>query len=112
MDHPGERAVGDPGETAGGGVLSREFVVMATRQQAASVTVYPGGPYLVRGAVSIVDQDQTMLERQGTVALCACGRSRRKPLCDGSHKATRDWRDRTALGRAPAPDPAEGAEAG
>ncbi|HEV7452630.1 MAG TPA: CDGSH iron-sulfur domain-containing protein [Pseudonocardiaceae bacterium] len=52
------------------------------------ITVYPDGPYLVRGAYSIVDAngDEVKLTRR-TVALCRCGRSSQKPWCDSSHKS-------------------------
>jgi len=52
------------------------------------ITAYPDGPYLVRGAYSIVDAngDEVKLTRR-TVALCRCGRSNQKPWCDSSHKS-------------------------
>jgi CDGSH-type Zn-finger protein len=53
---------------------------------AASVTVYPDGPLVVRGDVEIRDLDGTVVETAHTIALCRCGRSARKPLCDGSHQ--------------------------
>lgn len=53
----------------------------------ATVTPYRNGPYLVRGAFAILDQDGNEIERRrGTVALCRCGRSQSKPFCDGTHK--------------------------
>ena len=54
----------------------------------ARVTPYRDGPLLVRGPFVLTDQDGTEIEtHQGTIALCRCGRSRRKPFCDGMHKA-------------------------
>ncbi len=54
------------------------------------ITPYRDGPLLVRGPVRIEDQDgnEIRVERE-VVALCRCGRSRLKPLCDGSHKLSR-----------------------
>ncbi|HET8954247.1 MAG TPA: CDGSH iron-sulfur domain-containing protein [Solirubrobacterales bacterium] len=54
---------------------------------AATITPYPDGPYLVRGDFVIQDQDGNELgtERR-TIALCRCGKSRMRPLCDGTHK--------------------------
>ena len=52
------------------------------------VRVCPGGPLLVRGADVVVDEDG--VEHSTTrpvVALCACGKSTRKPWCDSTHKA-------------------------
>lgn len=54
----------------------------------ARITPYRDGPLLVRGPFTMTDQDGNDIEvHQGTVALCRCGRSRRKPFCDGMHKA-------------------------
>jgi CDGSH-type Zn-finger protein len=54
----------------------------------ARITPYRDGPLLVRGPFTITDQDGNEIEtHQGTIALCRCGRSRRKPFCDGMHKA-------------------------
>ena len=52
------------------------------------IRAYPDGPFLVRGPVTIVDGDGRELHvRRRVVALCRCGRSRRQPLCDGTHTA-------------------------
>ncbi|HZY75793.1 MAG TPA: CDGSH iron-sulfur domain-containing protein [Jatrophihabitantaceae bacterium] len=53
---------------------------------AATVTMYPDGPLIVRGDFQIRDVDGTPVDAGRTVALCRCGRSAVKPLCDGSHK--------------------------
>ena len=52
-----------------------------------TITPYPDGPYLVRGEFVVRDQDGKELptERR-TIALCRCGKSRIRPLCDGTHK--------------------------
>ena len=65
-----------------------------------TITTYEDGPLLVRGDVTFVTQDGTRIEPgRATVALCRCGKSARKPFCDGTHKVV-DF-------RAPAtPDPA------
>src|SRR3954452_6791437 len=51
------------------------------------ITPYRDGPLLVRGPVRIQDQDgnELVIERE-IVALCRCGKSRCRPLCDGTHK--------------------------
>jgi hypothetical protein len=62
---------------------------------AAIVTAYPDGPLVLRGDFSVRDVDGTELCAGGLVALCRCGRSARKPLCDGTHRlpiAARDAR--------------------
>lgn len=55
-----------------------------------TVTVCPNGPLLVRGLDAFETADgQTIENPRRVVALCRCGRSRVKPLCDGSHRAGR-----------------------
>lgn len=56
---------------------------------AASVTVYPDGPLILRGEFELCDVDGAPIEAGRTVALCRCGRSALKPLCDGSHRNAR-----------------------
>ena len=53
-----------------------------------TITPYRDGPLLVRGPFTLVDQDgnEIAVDRQ-VVALCRCGKSRIKPLCDSTHKA-------------------------
>jgi CDGSH-type Zn-finger protein len=52
-----------------------------------TITPYPDGPLLVRGAVEILGVDGTAVPlRRRTVALCRCGLSALKPFCDGSHR--------------------------
>lgn len=53
------------------------------------ITPYRDGPLLIRGPFRLQDQEGNEIEvDRGTVALCRCGRSRVRPLCDGSHKLT------------------------
>jgi len=55
-----------------------------------TVTVCPDGPLLLRGPASLRSVDGRQVEHDRTVvALCRCGRSRLKPLCDGSHRLSR-----------------------
>ena len=54
-----------------------------------TITTYEDGPLLVRGEVTFRTQDGTRIEPgRSTVALCRCGKSARKPFCDGTHKVT------------------------
>ena len=56
--------------------------------EAARITPYEDGPYLVRGPFVLLDQEGNEIEvARRTIALCRCGRSRIKPFCDGMHKA-------------------------
>ena len=61
---------------------------MSTNQDCAVITPYRNGPYLVRGPFRITDQDGNEIEvDRDVVALCRCGKSRIRPLCDGTHKS-------------------------
>lgn len=61
---------------------------MSRREGAPTITAYPDGPLLVRGAVELLDDDGAPIaQRRRTVALCRCGLSTIKPFCDGTHKA-------------------------
>ena len=54
------------------------------------ITVYRDGPLLVRGPVELRNQrgEEIVVERE-VVALCRCGKSRSRPLCDGTHRTIR-----------------------
>ncbi len=55
-----------------------------------TITSYRDGPLLVRGPFRLQDQDGNAIEvGRRTVALCRCGKSRLRPLCDGTHKLVR-----------------------
>ena len=55
-----------------------------------TITPYRDGPLIVRGPVRIQDMHGQPIEiDRETVALCRCGKSRIRPLCDGTHKLIR-----------------------
>jgi CDGSH-type Zn-finger protein len=58
------------------------------RPEPVTITPYRDGPYLVRGTFTVQDQDgnEIALERR-TIALCRCGKSRMRPICDGTHRS-------------------------
>lgn len=51
----------------------------------AEIKVVKDGPLLVRGKCSLIGEDGETISEEGPFALCRCGRSDRKPFCDGSH---------------------------
>lgn len=51
-----------------------------------TITVSADGPLFVRGDLSITDEAGEPILRETRAALCRCGHSRNKPLCDGSHR--------------------------
>ncbi len=53
---------------------------------AVVIRLYPDGPMLVRGPVTLLDaRGEPIDPRRDTFALCRCGRSALRPFCDGSH---------------------------
>jgi len=49
------------------------------------------GPYLLQGPIKIVDHqgnEFTIPLGKDNIALCRCGKSARKPFCDGNHRTT------------------------
>jgi CDGSH-type Zn-finger protein/uncharacterized Fe-S cluster protein YjdI len=55
-----------------------------------TASVFPGGPLLVRGDVTLKAGEGDVLLRDTRMALCRCGLSHNKPLCDGSHDGAFD----------------------
>jgi CDGSH-type Zn-finger protein len=54
------------------------------------VTVVPGGPVLVEGPVEVrLEDGEVVCSDRFVVAVCACRRSKRYPLCDTSHRKRR-----------------------
>jgi len=43
------------------------------------------GPLMVKGAVDVLDSNGDTMQSCSQVALCRCGHSAKKPLCDGAH---------------------------
>ena len=56
----------------------------AEQPEATSVEVRQNGPLFLRGDLSIHTADGLL--RETRAALCRCGSSENKPLCDGSHR--------------------------
>jgi CDGSH-type Zn-finger protein len=50
------------------------------------VAVVADGPLHVTGGIRVTRSDGVVLEPRSRVALCRCGHSAHKPLCDGSHR--------------------------
>lgn len=63
-----------------------------------SLKVLENGPYLLNGDLTIEYADGHTEKRSGVTALCRCGESNNKPMCDGGHAAC-GFRD-AARGRA------------
>jgi hypothetical protein len=66
---------------------SPDGVVAGTAGGEVSITLCPDGPLLLRGPATLLGADGQPLPRpRNVVALCRCGGSAIKPLCDGTHK--------------------------
>ena len=68
------------------GALSIEGDAQKTSEVSTKISVTKGGPFLVKGDVSIELADGEKVEKSGMTALCRCGASANKPYCDGSHQ--------------------------
>lgn len=63
---------------------------MSEQASAPTITIYPNGPLVVRGDVTLQGLDGEPVERHhDAVALCRCGLSKIKPYCDGTHKRSK-----------------------
>lgn len=49
------------------------------------VSLDPDGPLYLEGEIEVIDSEGTVLVKDTRLALCRCGASRNKPLCDGRH---------------------------
>lgn len=59
----------------------------AASARPVSITACPDGPLLVRGDLTLFDDDGLPVQpNRRTFALCRCGASAIRPFCDGSHK--------------------------
>lgn len=59
---------------------------MGDEASGIGITPTENGPYMVEGAVEVRNALGETVSTQGKVFLCRCGRSSRKPFCDGTHK--------------------------
>lgn len=64
--------------------------------QANTVLLSRNGPIYVRGDLELRAEDGTVLLRDTRMALCRCGASANKPLCDNAHRGT-GFRDAGAI---------------
>ena len=62
-----------------------------------TAAVEPNGPVYLRGDLEIVTRQGEVLLKDTRIALCRCGNSEHKPLCDGQHART-GFEDGGALG--------------
>jgi CDGSH-type Zn-finger protein/uncharacterized Fe-S cluster protein YjdI len=49
------------------------------------ITIEKDGPIYIHGEVVIRDSDENIVLKDTRVAMCRCGKSKNKPLCDNSH---------------------------
>jgi len=68
------------------------------QEASAQIKVTKNGPLLVQGSCALTDKDGNVLAKCGPFALCRCGGSKKKPYCDGTHKAIGFEDEKTAQG--------------
>jgi CDGSH-type Zn-finger protein len=56
----------------------------------ANVTIHAlkNGPLMVKGEVDVLDSNGQVMQTTGSVVLCRCGKSAKKPFCDGTHRTS------------------------
>ncbi len=59
--------------------------VVVAPKLSASIKVLKNGPFLVEGSCRLIGRDGKEAESFSPFALCRCGKSKKKPLCDGTH---------------------------
>ena len=69
-----------------------------------TIKIDKDGPLYVKGDVSIVAPDGTVLLQDTRIALCRCGESKIKPFCDNTHKEI-DFSDTGAVRGNSKPEP-------
>ena len=73
----------------------------------ATITPLNNGPYRVTGSFSVTMPSGTVVAQDGTAFLCRCGRSSKKPFCDGTH-AKVGFSDEEAVEVPARPEPTAG----
>ena len=71
------------------------------------ISIAPNGPLYVHADAELIDSDGTTLLTDARMALCRCGRSENKPLCDGSHDEGFEEAGQIAVDHLSTPDDAE-----
>ncbi|PSQ86191.1 MAG: hypothetical protein BRD42_06065 [Bacteroidetes bacterium QS_3_64_15] len=71
------------------------------------ISLFPNGPLLVHGDAELLDGDGDTLLTDTRMALCRCGRSGNRPLCDGSHDEGFEDAGRIAVDHLSTPDDGE-----
>ena len=61
---------------------------MVGSDEEVTITPRDNGPYVVLGPAKLVDLDGTPIPYEGRLALCRCGHSATKPICDGTHRTS------------------------
>jgi len=70
------------------------------------ISIDPNGPLYVHADAELIDSDGETLLTDTRMALCRCGRSENKPLCDGSHDEGFDDAGHIAVDHLSTPDDA------
>lgn len=87
-EQAGEAQIATIVERCPTGALHYEMKESDKREQPApknSITIVEDGPVYLRGDIELQDHQGSKLMKDTRMALCRCGDSSLKPLCDGSH---------------------------
>ncbi len=59
---------------------------MEEKNKPPVITIIKNGPLKVSGDFTLLKENNFPVESGKVVFLCRCGKSSRKPFCDGSHR--------------------------
>ena len=87
--------------------LTRNGTALEPMPDENRISLFPNGPLLVHGDAELLDGDGDTLLTDTRMALCRCGRSGNRPLCDGSHDEGFEDAGRIAVDHLSTPDDGE-----
>ncbi|MFO7616176.1 MAG: (4Fe-4S)-binding protein [Bacteroidales bacterium] len=74
-------AAAEPQQDAGEAAKEEEM-----QEPFAEITLIDGGPAIITGKARLMNQSGEQIPSGSRISLCRCGKSKRNPFCDGSHR--------------------------
>lgn len=57
-----------------------------TQEPVAEITLIDGGPAIITGKTRLMNQSGEQIPSGSRISICRCGKTKRSPFCDGSHR--------------------------
>jgi uncharacterized Fe-S cluster protein YjdI len=58
----------------------------ATAPASTEIILVEGGPARISGSFEVKDEQGNLIKTENRISLCRCGKSKKMPYCDGSHR--------------------------